>query len=206
MSATAQATNATETLPPAMATTPEPCVRPNGRAAAAIAAKKARGCTASRAAERPAAQRTLTRLISLNSMRTSFPDTTSGRAMPKLSAVAPAAGWPEPRSTRRSPGGRGSSPASPSGTGPEGSDTCSVRWHRPVSARLSHAIKPSGTAAYATCSGMHVGADVGAHVSPAFDGAGVGARVGAATATPASVMPGLAHGDARRHLYHVQHM
>ena len=31
MSATAQATNATETLPPAMATTPEPCVRANGR-------------------------------------------------------------------------------------------------------------------------------------------------------------------------------
>jgi hypothetical protein len=38
MSATAQATNATETLPPTMDTTPEPCVRPNGRAAAAIAA------------------------------------------------------------------------------------------------------------------------------------------------------------------------
>ena len=49
MSATAQATNATETLPPSMDTTPEPCVRPNGRAAAAIAAKKARRRTASRA-------------------------------------------------------------------------------------------------------------------------------------------------------------
>ena len=42
MSATAQATNATETLPPTMATTPEPCVRPNGRAAAAIAATRRR--------------------------------------------------------------------------------------------------------------------------------------------------------------------
>ena len=38
MSARAQLTNATETLPPVMDTTPEPCVRPNGRAAAAIAA------------------------------------------------------------------------------------------------------------------------------------------------------------------------
>jgi hypothetical protein len=42
MSATAQATNATETLPPTMATTPEPCVRPNGREAAAIAATRRR--------------------------------------------------------------------------------------------------------------------------------------------------------------------
>jgi hypothetical protein len=50
MSATAQATNATETLPPSMATTPEPCVsNPNGRAAAAIAAR--RGREAARRAE-----------------------------------------------------------------------------------------------------------------------------------------------------------
>ena len=42
MSATAQATNATETLPPSMDTTPEPYVRPNGRAAAAIAATRRR--------------------------------------------------------------------------------------------------------------------------------------------------------------------
>ncbi len=54
--------------------------------------KKARSCTASRAIGRLAAQRTLTRLISLNSTRTSFPDTSSGPAMPKSSAVAPAAG------------------------------------------------------------------------------------------------------------------
>ena len=53
---------------------------------------KARGCTASRATGRLAAQRTLTRLISLNSTRTSFPDTSSAPAMPKSSAVAPAAG------------------------------------------------------------------------------------------------------------------
>ena len=49
-------------------------------------------CTASRAARRLAAQRTLTRLISLNSTRTSSPDTSSGNTMPKSSAVASAAG------------------------------------------------------------------------------------------------------------------
>jgi hypothetical protein len=50
---------------------------------------------------------------------------------------------------------------------------------------------------------MHVGADVGTHVSPAFDGAGVGARVGvgAATATLANMTPGMAHGDAGRHVH-----
>jgi hypothetical protein len=48
---------------------------------------------------------------------------------------------------------------------------------------------------------MHVGADVGTHVSPAFDGAGVGARVGAATATLAHMTPGMAHGDAGRHVH-----
>ena len=42
MSANAQATNATETLPPAMDTTPEPCAHANGRAAAAIAATRRR--------------------------------------------------------------------------------------------------------------------------------------------------------------------
>jgi hypothetical protein len=47
MSATAQETNATETLPPVMDTTPEPCVRPNGCTAAAIATRKVRSCTAS---------------------------------------------------------------------------------------------------------------------------------------------------------------
>ncbi len=47
MSATAQATNATETLPPAMATMPVPCVHPNDRAAAAIAATRRRGGTPS---------------------------------------------------------------------------------------------------------------------------------------------------------------
>ncbi len=41
MSATAQATNATETLPHVY-TAPKPCVRPNGRAAAAIAATRRR--------------------------------------------------------------------------------------------------------------------------------------------------------------------
>jgi hypothetical protein len=56
ISATAQLTNATETLPPAMDTTLEPCVRANGRAngraAAAIAATRRRGCTAGRATGR----------------------------------------------------------------------------------------------------------------------------------------------------------
>jgi hypothetical protein len=52
MSATAQATNATETLPPTMDITPEPCVRPNGRDAAAMATTEGARLHASRATGR----------------------------------------------------------------------------------------------------------------------------------------------------------
>ena len=128
----------------------------------------------------------MTMRIWLNSMRTSVPDSSSGVRCSRSSVVAPAPDRPAPCRTRRSPGGRSSSGASPSRTVPAGSVTRSVRAeHSPASARLSHASNGPSAAVYARIAGAHVGGCVGDHVSPAWDGSGVGDGV-AATRTSLS--------------------